>query len=219
MLRWFSALLVVGVVGWCGIAWATYAGRGPSTVPTANYRVPSGEKHYVTPSQLAASGAWQDRPVAPFSAPGHDGKLYDGQSLEGEPATVLVFIKKGCPCSVEFEPFFHRLEHCYKGQARFFGVIDGSVADARHYAEANRVPYTVLADPDRTIITRFKAENGGYVALLKPGGVVDTLWPGCSAEMMKELGRKISTLAGVEERPVEVRGMPPVLTTGCPFEP
>jgi hypothetical protein len=132
---------------------------------------------------------------------------------------VLVFIKKDCPCSVEFEPSFHRLERCYKGRVRFFGVIDGSVTDARHYAEANRVPYTVLADPDRAIITRFKAENGGYVALLTEGGVVDTLWPGCSALMMKELGRKISTLAGVEERPVEVSGMPPVLTTGCPFEP
>jgi len=35
--------------------------------------------------------------------------------------------------------------------------------------------------------------------------------------MMNELGRKISTLAGVEERPVEVSGLPPVLTTGCRF--
>jgi hypothetical protein len=120
---------------------------------------------------------------------------------------------------VEFEPFFHRLERCYKGRVRFFGVIDGGVADARTYAEANRVPYPVLADPDRAVITRFKAENGGYVALLRPGGVVDALWPGCSAEMARELGRRISTLAGVKERPVEVSGMPPALTTGCPFVP
>jgi hypothetical protein len=214
VLRWSYLLLIVG---WCGIAWASYSGRGRATAPTANYRVPSAEKHYVTPSQLAASGAWQDRPVAPFSAWGHDGKEYDGQSLVGTSPTVLVFIKKGCPCSVEFEPSFHRLESSYKGRVRFFGVIDGSAADARRYAEANRVPYPVLADADRTIITRFKAENGGYVALLKSGGVVDTLWPGCSAEMMKELGRKISTLAGVEERPVDVSDMPGVLTTGCPF--
>jgi peroxiredoxin len=216
VLRWFYLLLIVG---WCGIAWVTYGGCGQSTAPTANPRAPSAEKHYVTPRQLAASGAWQDRPVAPFSAWGHDGKPYDGQSLGDQSPTVLVFIKKDCPCSVEFESFFHRLERCYRGQVRFFGVLDGSVADARRYAEANRVPYPVLADPDRAIITRFKAENGGYVTLLKPGGVVDTLWPGCSAEMMTELGRKISALAGAEERPVDVSGMPSVLTTGCPFEP
>jgi peroxiredoxin len=216
VLRWFCLLLFVA---WCGIAWVTYRGHGQHTAPAVNFRAPSAEKHYVTPRQLAASGAWQDRPVAPFSAWGHDGKQYGGQSLVGNSPTVLVFIKKDCPCSVEFEPFFHRLERCYKGQVRFFGVIDGSVADARRYAEANGVPYPVLADPDRTLIARFKAENGGYVVLLKPGGVVDTLWPGCSVAMMNELGHKISTLAGVEERPVEVSGMPLVLTTGCPFAP
>jgi hypothetical protein len=216
VLRWFYLLLIVG---WCAILWVTYGGRGQSAAPTANSRAPAEEKHYVTPRQFAASGAWQDRPVAPFSAWGHDRKQYDGQNLVGDSPTVLVFIKKGCPCSVEFEPSFHRLERCYRGQVRFFGVIDGSVADARRYAEANHVPYPVLADTDRTIIIRFKAENGGYVALLKPGGVVETLWPGCSAEMMKDLGRKISTLANVRERPVEVSGMPAVLTTGCPFVP
>lgn len=220
MRRWFYLLLIVG---WCGLLWLTYGltygSRSQFTVPAANSPELAAETHYVTPRQLAASGEWQDRPVAAFSAWGHDGKQYDGQSLVGDSPTVIVFIKKGCPCSVQFEPFFHRLERCYKGQVRFFGVIDGSVADARRYAEANGVPYPVLADPDRTIITCFKAENGGYVLLLKPDGVVDTLWPGCSVEMMKELGRKISTLAGVEEGPVEVSGMPRVLTTGCPFQP
>jgi peroxiredoxin len=214
VLRWLYLLLIVG---WCAILWVTYGGRGQSSVPAASFRAPSGEKHYVTPQQLAASGAWQARHVTPFTAWGHDGKQYNGQRFVGKSPTVLVFIKKDCPCSVEFEPSFHRLERCYRGQVRFLGVIDGSVADARRYAQDNRVPYPVLADPDRTIITRFKAENGGYVALLKPGGVVDTLWPGCSAEMMKELGHKLSALAGVAEQPVEVSGMPAVLTTGCPF--
>jgi peroxiredoxin len=214
VLRWLYLLLIVG---WCGIIWVTYTGRGQPAAPTANFRPPPAETHYVTPTQLAASGARQDQTVAPFSAAGHDGKLYDGQSLAGASPTVLVFVKKGCPCSVQFEPSFHRLARCYKDQVRFFAVIDGSVADARRYAEANHVPYTVLADPDRTIIKRFQAEGGGYVALLRPGGVVDTLWPGCSAEMMRELGRQISTLAGVDERPVEVSGLPPVLTMGCRF--
>jgi peroxiredoxin len=214
VLRWFYLLLVVG---WCGIAWATYASRTRPPAPGASFPTPPAEKHYVTPNQLAASGAWQDRSVAPFHASGHDGKRYDEHALAGKSPAVVVFIKKDCPCGVEFEPFFHRLERCYRGEVRFFGVIDGSVADARRYAAANRVPYAILADPDRAIITRFKAENGGYVALLKPGGVVDMLWPGCSAPMLKELSYRISTLAGVQERPVDASGMPAVLTTGCRF--
>jgi peroxiredoxin len=216
VLRWFYLVLAVG---WCGIAWVTYSGRSPCPAPMPNPRTPRVERHFVTPTQLAASGAWQDRSVAPFYALGHDGKPYDGQSFGGKFPTVLVFIKKDCPCSVEFEPSFHQLERRYKGHVHFFGVIDGSVTDAHAYAQANHVPYTVLADPDQTIIRHFKAENGGYVALLKPGGVVDTLWPGCSVEMMNELGRRIGTLAGVQERPIQATGMPSVLTTGCAFVP
>jgi hypothetical protein len=118
---------------------------------------------------------------------------------------------------VEFEPFFHRLERRYRGLVRFFGVIDGDRNVARRYALANQVPYPVLADPHRSIIIRFKAENGGYVVLLRPTGEVDTLWPGCSAEMMRELACRIGALAGVKERTLDVGGMPAVLTTGCPF--
>jgi len=75
----------------------------------------------------------------------------------------------------------------------------------------------VLADPERAIIARFEAQSGGYVALLRPEGAVDALWPGCSAEMICQLGRRIAALADVTERPVDVTGLPRVLTTGCPF--
>ncbi len=55
-------------------------------------------------------------------------------------------------------------------------------------------------DPDRAIISRFEAKNGGYVVLLRPEGAIDAHWPGCSAEMMRELGRRIAELAAVTER-------------------
>jgi hypothetical protein len=73
-------------------------------------------------------------------------------------------------------------------------VIDGDVEVAQRYAEANRVPYLVLADPKRVLISRFGAENGAYVALVTPAGILDTLWPGCSAEMMLELSRRAAQL-------------------------
>jgi hypothetical protein len=82
---------------------------------------------------------------------------------------------------------------------------------------ANKVPYRVLADPDRAIITRFEAKHGGYVALLGVNGQLDTLWPGCSAEMMRALGHRIAALRALAERPLDVSDMPKVLTTGCPF--
>jgi len=123
----------------------------------------------------------------------------------------------GLPLQRGIQPFFHRLEQRYRDAADFVGVIDADADSARAYAAANKVPYRVLADPDRAIIARFEARNGGYVALLGGSGQLETLWPGCSAEMMQALGRRIADLRGLAERPLDVSDMPKVLTTGCPF--
>jgi peroxiredoxin len=176
------------------------------------------KKHYVTPAQLAESGALTDRKVGSFSAVAHDRNVFAWSGMSGTRPLVLVFIRRGCPCNVELEPFFHRLAGRYGDVAEFAGVIDAGADAAFAYATANKTPYRVLADPDRAIIDQFEAKNGGYVALLRPEGTIDTLWPGCSAEMMRELGRRIAELGAVTERSIDVAGMPGALTTGCPFE-
>jgi hypothetical protein len=77
----------------------------------------------------------------------------------------------------------------------------------------------VLPDPGRRIIRRLRAQNGGYVVLLTADGVIDRFWPGCSADALTDLGRRIARLADVQERPLDVADVPGSLTTGCPFEP
>lgn len=204
------------------VAWATLlclAGRERGAVPARDI-VPAKlavAKHFVTPDQLVECGVLSERRIEPFSADAHDGARFKWPAPERARPLVLVFIKNGCPCNVEFEPFFHRLERQYRDAADFIGVIDADADSARTYAAANKVPYRVLADPDRTIIERFEAKHGGYVALLGINSRLDTLWPGCSAEMMQALGRRIAALRALAERPIDVSDMPKVLTTGCPF--
>lgn len=215
-LRW---LYLAAALAWAGVAWVSYHRSTPAADARPAPQPAAAEKHYVTPKQLTESAAQKDRRLGNFSALTHDGRRLSWAEVCEDRPVLLVFIKKGCPCSVEFEPFFHRLEKNYGDSVRFRGVIDGDQEAARAYAEANKVPYPVLADADRSIIHRFKAENGGYVALVRPDGTVDTLWPGCSATMMRELSQKIATVASVEERTLDTTGMPVVLTTGCPFAP
>jgi peroxiredoxin len=175
-------------------------------------------KHYVTPTQLTASNGVVRRVVDDFAVTTTDGRRLDWSTLSDGRPVVVVFIKDGCPCSVEFEPYFHRLHDAYRGSTRFIGVIDGDASRARRYAEANSVPYAVVADPEQRLIGRFEAKSGGYAALLDPEGVVVGFWPGFSEEAMSDLGRRISVLAGVAERPIETAGLPKTLTTGCPFD-
>jgi len=202
---------------WLTLLWLT----GPEVVEPAGRDgvrpKPANGKHCPTPEQLAESGAQTDRRVEPFSAPAHDGTQYNWPATSGSRPLVLVFIKRDCPCNVEFEPFFHRLEEQYGDVADFAGVIDSDVNAARSYVAANHLSHRLLADPEREIIARFEARNGGYVALLRPEGAVDTLWPGWSAEMICQVGRRLAALTAVPERRIDVTGLPRVLTTGCPF--
>jgi hypothetical protein len=147
-----------------------------------------------------------------------DGQRLDWPALSAGKAVVLIFIKDGCPCSIRFEPYFHRLYEAYRGTVGFVGVIDGEGVTARSYAAANAVPYKLIADPDARLMDRFDAKNGGYAALLDAGGVVVGFWPGFSVDAMADLGRRIALVAGIAERPIETAGLPVKLTSGCAFD-
>jgi peroxiredoxin len=210
-------LTLAAGVAWATLLWLARREQGEISAREVVPARPAAGKHFVTLEQLVQCGALADRRIEPFSAVAHDGARFTWPAAGGARPLVLVFIKRGCPCSVEFEPFFHRLEQQYRDAADFVGVIDADANQARVYAAANKVPYRVLADPDRAIIARFEAKHGGYVALLGVNGQLDTLWPGCSAEMMSALGHRIAALRALAERPLDVSDMPKVLTTGCPF--
>jgi peroxiredoxin len=218
-MKWILSLSLTAALltAWAGVALET---RHPSLAFSPSASPPKEqppEKHYVTSQQLATAGAMSDRSLGPVAAVAHDGKRRGWTELAGPQPVVIVFIKKNCPCNVEFEPFFHRLYEAYRGTVRFVGVIDGTEESARRYANANHTPYLVLADPERRLIGRCQAKNGAYVALVSPSGVLHTLWPGCSADMMQELSHQIAARAGVAEQSVDTSGLPKVLTTGCPF--
>jgi peroxiredoxin len=210
-------LTVAAAVAWAMLLWLADRERSEILAREITPAKPAVEKHFVTPEQLVECGAFAERRIEPFSAVAHDGARFSWPAAGGARPLVLVFIKRGCPCSVEFQAFFNRLEARYRNGADFVGVIDADADSARAYAAANKVPYRVLADPDRALIAQFKAKNGGYVALLGVNSQLDTIWPGCSAEMMQALGRRIADLRGLAERPLDVSDMPKVLTTGCPF--
>ncbi len=224
-----SCLALLAALGF----WALRPGpAGSPPAPPAQSREP--EVHYVTPRQLTASAALATTAIPLLTATTDREQSFTWPSPDDRRPLLLVFIKSGCPCNVELEPFFHRLERSYAGVVRFAGVIDADARTGRRYAEANATPYPILADPQRRIIQRFRAENGAYVALLahRPEGtlpaapltqdgpvIIDSLWPGCSAELFTQMGRRIAAVAGIAERPLDVSGLPGAAVTGCPFTP
>ena len=156
--------------------------------------------------------------IANVACRDQDGMSRNWQSISGGRPVVLVFVKEGCPCNVEFEPFFERVERLYRGKVKFAAVIDADIVAARAFAVQLKVPYPVLADPTQELIRRFKAANGGYVALVTNDATIAGYWPGCSADGLRDLGQRIARLTGVDERPIDTTDMPGPLITGCPFD-
>lgn len=202
-----------------------------ATHPIEAVSVSEPEVHYVTPRQLTDSAALSATAVSGVTAITDRGQQFTWPRSDESRPLLLIFIKSGCPCSVEMEPFFHRLCHAYADVASFAGVIDADVDTARKYAAANGTPYPILADAKRKIIDQMRAENGVYVALIvaenslhpslkkhtQAEPAIDTLWPGCSTKVFAEMGERIAKTTGVTERPLDVSDLPGALVTGCPF--
>ena len=187
---------------------------GVDTPPTP---VPRDERHFVTLAQLASSGESAGRRVMRNPVRLSDGREITWEELSAGLPIVAVFIKDGCPCSIEFEPVFHRIARACSCACSSWALSMAQSMWRRSYAAANDVPYPLLADPERALIHDVAAKNAAYVALVSADGVIESMWPGCSAEMMQDLCRKIAACTGIEEQTVDFSGMPGPLTTGCPF--
>jgi hypothetical protein len=105
----------------------------------------------------------------------------------------------------------------YGKDARFFGVFDGDVANAKKWANYNQVAFPILSDPDLHTVHEYKAENSAYVALIAKGGTIEMLWPGYSVDMLADAAARLARLTGVIAKPIDAREAPKDMTTGCPY--
>jgi len=198
----FHWTLAIALLAWIGILSAMYLRSEVEAAVARPSNPRQKEVHYVSPRQLIVAGSVR------ASAP----------ELAGDGPLVLVFVKADCPCSVEFAEYFALLERAYGSHARFLGVIDADSTSAERFRQETGVAHVIRADAELSLIRRFHAENGGYVALLTSDGTLDTLWPGVSREMMQQLGHRLAQMAGVAEQPLDLARVPTVLTTGCPYD-
>ncbi len=210
-----------GTLAFSFAAWFLAARFSARSTPPKAPLILSGyldEEHLVTPEMLEKSEAAVDRPVpANLRAMDADGRIYDLANEAQSRPLMLVFIKDGCPCSISAEPFFRRLFDAYQEQVQILGVIDGDQEVARSWAKQHGTPYPILLDPDLKLVEAFEVWNSAYVAVVAPGGQIETLWPGYSAEMLGDLSEQLARLGGTKVVPIEVNDAPELLYSGCPF--
>lgn len=188
----------------------------PSEDPKNAFILPA-KIHPVTEKMNAEAMTLTAKKAADFNQPDTSGKMLSLFSLTKDRPLLLYFIDKECPCCVTALPVVERIRSAYRKELNVVGVIDTGGAAAKKWVEANQPSYPVLQDPEFKVIKAYKAKAGAYMALIRPGGTIDRLFPGYSRSLVKELGDRVAHLAKVPPRKIKLDDLSADPVSGCEF--
>jgi len=188
----------------------------PSEDPKNAFILPA-KIHPVTEKMHAEAMAMTANKAADFSQPDAAGRVLSLSALTKSKPLLLYFIDKECPCCVTALPVVERVREAYREELNVVGVISAGGLDAKKWVDANQPSYPVLQDPDLRVIKAYKAKAGAYMALIRPGGTIDRLFPGYSRSMVKELGDRVAHLAKVRPRKMKLDDLSADPVSGCEF--
>jgi hypothetical protein len=174
-------------------------------------------RHVVTPQMEVETAAMANRMPGPEQAISNSGKSVQfGEAAASRPEFVL-FIKTGCPCSVDAQPIFNNLARKFAKEVDFVGVIDGDPEVAKSYASQFLVAFPVVADQHLSIIRSYRALAATFSALVARNGHIVKMWPGYSVSILKEMNHDLSRAADVKETPFDPEYAPIQKASGCAF--
>lgn len=151
---------------------------------------------------------------------------YKLMSVREEPVSIsgtqerpqfVLFILDGCPCSIDAQPLFNSLAKQWKDKVDFIGVIDSDQKKGRTWTQDYRPVFPVVSDSKKEIIKAYEAKQSVYCALISKDGKIVKMWPGYSADMLKEMNEKIGEEVGIEAKPFDAKYAPNEKTSGCYF--
>ena len=168
--------------------------------------------HFVTDQMELESKAAAHRVAPPFTRKDDYGA--EVNVGKGSRPQFVLFIKRGCPCSIEAQVLFSRLALKYKKDVEFVGVID---KDGKAFATQFKATFPVVNDPSLDLMRAYDARASVYSALVARNGHIVKMWPGYSAKWMKEMNALLAKAAAVKETPFDPQYAPVEKATGCPF--
>lgn len=210
MLKWFALTgMTTGLI-------LAGAGYWLQTRPKPNNWIPLEQPRHPVTKQMLESAEHMKKSKAPnFTLKTSEGETVEFKKLLGQGPIVIVFTLCECPCSIDAQPIFNSLAKSYAGHAQFLAIFKDKPEEIKKYGKINDVPYPMLADPNRDLISKYGARNSVYVALVSQDGRIENFWPGYDRKMIGELNDKVAALAGMYPQPVNLDKVPEILTSGC----
>ncbi len=174
-------------------------------------------RHLVTREMEIETFAMRNRLASEVTATTELAKPIELARRGAERPQFVLFIKDGCPCSIDAQPLFNTLARKFKGKVDFVGVIDGDRDHALRYAEQFSAAFPVVPDADLRIARDYGAKAGLYSALIARNGHIVKMWPGYSADMLREMNCLFSGEAAIKETPFDPLYAPKQKAAGCAY--
>jgi hypothetical protein len=126
---------------------------------------------------------------------------------------MVVFIKNGCPCSIDAQPLFNRLARKYQGKVDFIGIID---KEGEEFSNQFLVAFPVVEEPSKGLMKAYDARASVYTALIARNGHIVKMWPGYSADWLKEMNALMAKASATKETPFDPQNAPKEKASGWP---
>lgn len=212
-----AALILVPLMFGCRPQPAAVVQLGPNNDP-ASLGIDAKElikvRHAVTAQMQLEADAMKSRVAPPFDRK----DVYGKDVAVGEPNAkrpqFVIFVKKGCPCSFDAQPLFNKLADKFDGKVDFVGVIDKG---GKEFSTQLKVAFPVVDEPSLKLMKAYDARASVYSALVARNGHIVKMWPGYSADILKEMNGLIAKAAAVPETPFDPEYAPIEKASGCPF--
>lgn len=112
-----------------------------------------------------------------FELKNQDGKLVRLSDFRGQPVVVFAFTKAGTPgCTAQACAFRDEFDELRAANAIVLTVSSDSVETLAEFKRSRKLPYDLLSDPDRKMLTEWGAYGAPVLGLFKLPITAHSLW-------------------------------------------
>jgi hypothetical protein len=179
-------------------------------------------RHPVTEKMIADVRKLNKKPAPFFKLPDSSGKpVQIGGS--GPMPQFIYSIKKGCPCSFDFEPAAHKVQKLFAGKIEFIAVSDMTLKEAQGWVSdfkdgAMEIRYPVIPVPKLEVMKAYDLPASVFCTLVDKNGIIVKRWPGYSQADLRDMIASMAKLLNEKAPVLDVKFAPLKKTSGCAFE-
>lgn len=189
------------LVAWAGTPWGRVSPR-----PMEHAAASRPSRHAVPPEDVAVLNA-----AAPRRVPAPLERVV----LRGDQPAVIVFLRADCGCSEDFARMLTGLAPHLGARASCLAVVEARDGEAEPFLETTGLTVPSLIQSDGSLAAAWGVTKAGCVALVRPDGSVEAVWPGISRQGFRDLASRLGDANLFPGESLAI--LPGPATAGCPL--